>query len=136
MWASHCSSFSCCGAWALQHVGSVIVAHGLWCPKACGIFPDQGSNLCPLYWEADSYPLYHQGRPSQYFVLVKLETLEDLTQIWSLFKQDHPKIFPAHLGQNGSAKLRSKVPGTEGKGTSPDDHELYGGKLGGPFPCS
>ena len=25
------------------------------------MFPDQGSNPCPLYWEADSYPLHHQG---------------------------------------------------------------------------
>ena len=30
---------------------------------ACGIFPDQGSNLRPLYWQADSYPLFHQGSP-------------------------------------------------------------------------
>ena len=27
---------------------------------ACGIFPDKGLNPCPLYWEADYYPLYHQ----------------------------------------------------------------------------
>ena len=27
--------------------GSVIVAHGPSCSMACGIFPDQGSNLCP-----------------------------------------------------------------------------------------
>ena len=26
---------------------------------ACGIFPDQGSNLCPLYGQANSYPLCH-----------------------------------------------------------------------------
>ena len=31
--------------------------HGLSCSTACGIFPDQGSNLCPLHWQADSYPL-------------------------------------------------------------------------------
>ena len=29
--------------------GSVIVAHGPSCSAACGIFPDQGSNLCPLH---------------------------------------------------------------------------------------
>ena len=29
-------------------LGSVVVVHGLRCPVACGIFPDQGSNLCPL----------------------------------------------------------------------------------------
>ena len=23
-------------------------------PLACGIFPDQGSNLCPLHWQADA----------------------------------------------------------------------------------
>ena len=29
--------------------GSVVVAHRL-----SGIFSDQGSNLCPLHWQADS----------------------------------------------------------------------------------
>ena len=29
--------------------GSVVVAHGLSCSAACGIFPDQGSNPCPLH---------------------------------------------------------------------------------------
>ena len=27
--------------------GSVVVAHGLSCSAACGIFPDHGSNPCP-----------------------------------------------------------------------------------------
>ena len=43
--------------------GSVVVAHGLSCSVACGIFPDQGSNPCPLHWQADSQPLRHQGSP-------------------------------------------------------------------------
>ena len=30
-------SLSSCGAWAPEHVGSVVVAHGLSCPAACGI---------------------------------------------------------------------------------------------------
>ena len=38
----------------LQSTGSVVVAHGRSCSVACGIFPDQGSNLCPLHWQADS----------------------------------------------------------------------------------
>ena len=29
--------------------GSVVVAHGPSCSAACGIFPDQGSNPCPLH---------------------------------------------------------------------------------------
>ena len=46
-----------------RHAGSVIVAHGTSCSAACGIPPDQGSNLCPLHWQADSQPLHHQGSP-------------------------------------------------------------------------
>ena len=30
---------------------------------ACGIFPDQGSNPCPLHLQADSLPLSHQRSP-------------------------------------------------------------------------
>ena len=32
-----------------RRTGSVVVAHGPSCSAACGIFPDQGSNLCPLH---------------------------------------------------------------------------------------
>ena len=46
-----------------RRAGSVIVAHGPSCSVACGIFPDQGSNLCPPHWQADSQPLRHQGSP-------------------------------------------------------------------------
>ena len=38
----------------LYSAGSVVVVHGLSCSAACGIFPDQGSNPCPLHWQADS----------------------------------------------------------------------------------
>ena len=47
-----------------RRVGSVVVVHGLSCSAACGIFPDQGSNPCPLHWQADSQPLCHQGSPA------------------------------------------------------------------------
>ena len=40
---------SCFWAWA-----SVVVMHKLSCSTACGIFLDQGSNPCPLHWQADS----------------------------------------------------------------------------------
>ena len=43
--------------------GSVVVAHGPSCSAACGILPDQGSNLCALHQQADSQPLHHQGSP-------------------------------------------------------------------------
>ena len=32
-----------------RRAGSVVVAHGPSCSVACGIFPDQGSNPCPLH---------------------------------------------------------------------------------------
>ena len=38
----------------LLSAGSVAVAHRLSCSAACGILPDQGSNPCPLHWQADS----------------------------------------------------------------------------------
>ena len=51
-----------CGAQAavfhgVQSTGSTVVAHGLSCSSACGIFPDQGSNPCPLTGRC------HQGSP-------------------------------------------------------------------------
>ena len=33
-----------------RRAGSVVVAHGPSCSAACGIFPGQGSNPCPLHW--------------------------------------------------------------------------------------
>ena len=42
------------GLQQLWHASSVVVAHRLSCSVACGIFPDQGSNPCPLHWQADS----------------------------------------------------------------------------------
>ena len=51
-----------------RRAGSVIVAHRPSCSAACGIFPDQGSNPCPLHWQADSQPLRHQGSPGLQFM--------------------------------------------------------------------
>ena len=73
--ASHRGGFSRCGARALggvgsgvaaprlQSTGSVLVAHGLSCLAACGIFPHYGSNPCLLHWQENSLPLSHQGSP-------------------------------------------------------------------------
>ena len=62
--APHCGGFSCCQAWALgawasgdvmcRLYSSVVVAHRPSYPMACRIFPDQGSNPCPLHGQADS----------------------------------------------------------------------------------
>ena len=59
------AGLSSCGPRAQQlwPAGSAAVAHGPSCSVACGIFPDQASNPCPLNWQADSQPLRHQGSP-------------------------------------------------------------------------
>ena len=89
-----CGGFSCCrgqalgratcsgcGTWAqwLRHVGSVaavpglwstvVVAHGLSCSTAGGIFLDQGSDSCLLHWHADSLPLSYEGSPTNVFLI-------------------------------------------------------------------
>ena len=50
----------CCRAQALGCAAFIRPS----CPVACGILLlDQGSNPCPLHWQADCYPLDHQGSP-------------------------------------------------------------------------
>ena len=49
----HWGGFSCCGAQALRAWTSVVAVLRLSRSKACGIFLDQGSNLCPLHWQKE-----------------------------------------------------------------------------------
>ena len=81
-------AFSSCGKWGplfiavrrpLTIAASPVAEHRLQmrrlsnygsrarCSVACGIFPDQGLNPCPLHWQADSQPLRHQGSPTLTF---------------------------------------------------------------------
>ena len=67
--ASNYSASSCCSAWAPGTWAWVVVAHGLHCPLAGGIFPDQGLNPCPLHWQEI---LYHWAtREAQVAFLMK-----------------------------------------------------------------
>ena len=52
-----------------RRAGSVVVAHGPSRSAARGIPPDQGSNPCPLHWQADPQPLRHQGSPVCIFLI-------------------------------------------------------------------
>ena len=81
--SSRCAGLSLSQPLSLQstgsrRAGSVIVAHGPSCSKACGIFPDQGSNPCALHWQADSQPLRHQGSPRIYLKDDKIDILIQL----------------------------------------------------------
>ena len=86
--ASHCGGLSCCRTRALGPWASVVVAGGLSCSMACGIFPDQGLNPCSLHWQVDSYPLYQQGSPQLNFC----EWCKAGVQFHS-FADDYP-VFP------------------------------------------
>ena len=55
-----CGTWTSLGVRALGCAGSAVAVHGLSCPTACGVFPDQGLNPCSLYWQAKSD---HQGSP-------------------------------------------------------------------------
>ena len=55
-----------------RRAGSAAVAHGPSRSAACGIFPDQGSNPCPLNQQADSQPLRHQGSPRAFILNVRM----------------------------------------------------------------
>ena len=52
-----------------RRAGSAVVADGPSRSAACGIFPEQGSNPCPLHWQADPQPLRHQGSPHTFIHL-------------------------------------------------------------------
>ena len=62
------------GLWS---VGSVVVVHGLSCFAVCGVLLVWGSNLCPLHWQVDSYPLHHQGSP--------VGTILKLSSFWTTY---------------------------------------------------
>ena len=67
-----------------RRAGSVVVAHGPSRSTACGIFPDQGSNPCPLHWQADSQPLHHQGSPLHF-----IDEKCDVQRGWVICPRSH-----------------------------------------------
>ena len=53
-----------------RSVGLVVAVLGLSFSEARRSFLDQGSTLCPLYWQMDSYSLDHKGR---LYILVSVQ---------------------------------------------------------------
>ena len=68
-----------------RRAGSVIVAHGPRRSAACGILPDQGSNPCPLHWQADSQSLHHQGSPTVHFLILMVSLGTVIVPVGVLF---------------------------------------------------
>ena len=101
-------AFSSCGKWGPLFIAvrgpftiaaSLVVEHRLQMRRlstcgygpsrsaACGIFPDQGSNPCPLHWQVDSQPLLHQGSPGM------LNTLNSRVLIVAAHKRCSENIY-------------------------------------------
>ena len=76
-WASAvvAHGFTSCSSWTLEHSCGT---HGLSSSAACGVFPDQGSNLCLLLWQMDSLPLSHQKPNTQFYSFCDVRILGEL----------------------------------------------------------
>ena len=128
--------------------GSVVVAHWPSCSAACGIFPDQGSNPCPLHWQADPQPLRYQGSPSL-LILMSLSGPFNLASggflaalPWLANVRIHPlELREGHGGWNlaykkrGTKDLHAQEPHRVSLGFKPNRHtQLYnpGDFPGGP----
>ena len=95
--ASHHRGLSCWRSTDSRCAGSVIVAHGRSCSASCGIFPDQGSNPCPLHWQADSQPLRHQESPKviiSYQINCKCSSVKTILSLQTVQKQIVGQIWP------------------------------------------
>ena len=76
-----------------RRAGSVVVAHGPSCSTVCGILPDQGSNPCPLHWQADSQPLRHQGSPIIMILKLKCGSVSSEEFVKTDIGGPHPQNF-------------------------------------------
>ena len=113
--ASHCTGCSCWGAQTLEHTtfsscwafssctpglqstGSIVVAYGLNCCRACGIFPDKELNPCLLHWQGDFSPLSQQGGPSSAdFQITGKDMLLYDQRNWKRESQG-PFFIPSHI---------------------------------------
>ena len=89
-----------------RRAGSVIVAHGPSCSVACGIFPDQGSNPCPLHWQADAQPLRHRGSPILFLTVFGLRFCARAFSSWG-------KRGPVFIAVRGPVTVTASHCGTQ-----------------------
>ena len=65
---------------------AVVTFVGISLPR--GMWYDQGPNPCFLHWQADSYPLCHQGSPHLVLICISLTTFTCLLAICTFSFQD------------------------------------------------
>ena len=115
--ARGCKGFSSCVTWALGHrlnnygTGSIIMAQGLNCSSACGIFWKHASNPRLLHWKADSLPLsHHVSHWSSFFLIVVLDL--------GLYSLTQPEIEGLTAASRGRCSQRRPAAG-DGRKASP-----------------
>ena len=99
-----------CRARPLGHVSSVVVAQRLSCSRACGIFPNWGSNPCPLHWQVDSFLLTTQEVLHHrifFFLIVSVKLYHSRKQI---FLRRKTTLLTTTLTK-GSQPLHASLPG-------------------------
>ena len=74
---------------------------GFSCPTACGIFLDQESKPCLLYWQEDSSSLGHHWSP----VLLILKSFRWIDHDFSLLRQTTLTLWCSANLQNGGNKI-------------------------------
>ena len=91
-----------------SRAGSVVVAHGPSRSAACGILPDQGSNPCPLHWQADSQPLRHQGSLIWYILQTFYPSLSVVFDFMMIFAMQLKNVILLYGRRYGSNFIFSK----------------------------
>ena len=92
--------------------GSAAMAHGPSRSAARGIFPDRGTNPCPLHRQADSQPLRHQGSLMGNVLILFLRIVLNLvlTWPWPLLSSGHfPETIHAECKSAGVSYHISKI---------------------------
>ena len=84
-------------------------ARGFSRPMACGIFPDQGSNLCPLHWQVNSYH-WLTRKPLPHLLYPFICRLSFKLLLWSLNSSDC-KESACYAGDLGSVPVLGRSPG-------------------------
>ena len=114
-----------------RHAGTAVLVHGLSCSMARGIFPDQGSNRCPLHCKAHLKPLDHNGSPGK--IPFKRRTVYSVIEI-RIFSTHTQVLFQVILKttkneMKASGHLRSPKQALETRHTRGLSHTQDGGRL-------
>ena len=86
-----CTGFRSFHSWAREHSLNSCGTRAYcrtYCSAVCGIFPDQGWNLCLLHWQADFLLLSQQGSPIN-LILVTFMEHHQLQTHYSQVRMNH-----------------------------------------------